>query len=150
MKGRWFMPKRYKNTSVPRNKRLYDESSKTIVEVPIPDLNGIKEYSQPVHGSLDKTSVCKYCSKNLVRGYICYDCRELETPVKRQSFEERQAIEEGLRLMKESRARENFIRQDDMANNTIERASVLETKDNFCKTCGLNIAPTLRECEFCN
>ena len=144
------MPKKYKNSSVPRNKRVYNEKDKTIVDTGIPNLNGVREYIQPVHNAKDKTSVCKYCSKNLVRGYICYDCRELEAPIKRKTIEERLAIEEGLRLLAEIRANESVIRQDDMANNTIEKASVLETIDNFCKSCGINIAPKLKACEYCN
>ena len=143
------MPKKYKNSSVPRNKRVYNEKDNTIVDTGIPNLNGVREYIQPVHNAKDKTSVCKYCSKNLVRGYICYDCRELEAPVKRKTIEERLAIEEGLRLLAEIRANESAIRQDDMANNTIEKASVLETIDNFCKKCGINIAPKLKACEYC-
>ena len=144
------MPKKYKNSSVPRNKRVYNEKDNTIVDTGIPNLNGVREYIQPVHNAKDKTSVCKYCSKNLVRGYICYDCRELEAPIKRKTIEERLAIEEGLRLLAEIRANESVIRQDDMANNTIEKASVLETIDNFCKSCGINIAPKLKACEYCN
>jgi len=144
------MPKKYKHSSVPRNKRVYNEKDKTIVDTGIPNLNGVREYIQPVHNAKDKTSVCKYCSKNLVRGYICYDCRELEAPIKRKTIEERLAIEEGLRLLAEIRANESVIRQDDMANNTIEKASVLETIDNFCKSCGINIAPKLKACEYCN
>ena len=143
------MPKKYKHSSVPRNKRVYNEKDKTIVDTGIPNLNGVREYIQPVHNAKDKTSVCKYCSKNLVRGYICYDCRELEAPIKRKTIEERLAIEEGLRLLAEIRANESVIRQDDMANNTIAKASVLETIDNFCKSCGINIAPDLQGCEFC-
>lgn len=144
------MPKKYKNSSVPRNKRVFNDKDNTIVDTGIPNLNGVREYIQPVHNAKDKTSVCKYCSKNLVRGYICYDCRELEAPVKRKTIEERLAIEEGLRLLAEIRANESVIRQDDMANNTIEKASVLETIDNFCKSCGINIAPKLKACEYCN
>ena len=144
------MPKKYKHSSVPRNKRVYNEKDNTIVDTGIPNLNGVREYIQPVHNAKDKTSVCKYCSKNLVRGYICYDCRELEAPIKRKTIEERLAIEEGLRLLAEIRANESVIRQDDMANNTIEKASVLETIDNFCKSCGINIAPKLKACEYCN
>jgi len=143
------MAKKYRNSSVPRNKRVYNDKDKTIVDTGIPNLNGVREYVQPVHNAKDKTSVCKYCSKNLVRGYICYDCRELEAPVKRTSIEERLAIEEGLKLLAEIRANESVIRQDDMANNTIAKASVLETIDNFCKSCGINIAPDLQGCEFC-
>jgi len=144
------MPKKYKNSSVPRNKRVFNDKDNTIVDTGIPNLNGVREYIQPVHNAKDKTSVCKYCSKNLVRGYICYDCRELEAPVKRKTIEERLAIEEGLRLLAQIRANESAIRQDDMANNTIEKASVLETIDNFCKSCGINIAPKLKACEYCN
>ena len=143
------MAKKYRNSSVPRNKRVYNDKDKTIVDTGIPNLNGVREYVQPVHNAKDKTSVCKYCSKNLVRGYICYDCRELEAPVKRTSIEEKLAIEEGLKLLAEIRANESVIRQDDMANNTIAKASVLETIDNFCKSCGINIAPDLQGCEFC-
>ena len=143
------MAKKYRNSSVPRNKRVYNDKDKTIVDTGIPNLNGVREYVQPVHNAKDKTSVCKYCSKSLVRGYICYDCRELEAPVKRTSIEERLAIEEGLKLLAEIRANESVIRQDDMANNTIAKASVLETIDNFCKSCGINIAPDLQGCEFC-
>jgi len=143
------MAKKYRNSSVPRTKRVYNDEDKTIVDTRVPNLNGVREYIQPVHNAKDKTSVCKYCSKNLVRGYICYDCRELEAPVKRTSIEERLAIEEGLKLLAEIRANESVIRQDDMANNTIAKASVLETIDNFCKSCGINIAPDLQGCEFC-
>jgi hypothetical protein len=143
------MAKKYRNSSVPRTKRVYNDEDKTIVDTRVPNLNGVREYVQPVHNAKDKTSVCKYCSKNLVRGYICYDCRELEAPVKRTSIEERLAIEEGLKLLAEIRANESVIRQDDMANNTIAKASVLETIDNFCKSCGINIAPDLQGCEFC-
>jgi len=143
------MAKKYRNSSVPRTKRVYNDEDKTIVDTRVPNLNGVREYIQPVHNAKDKTSVCKYCSKNLVRGYICYDCRELEAPVKRTSIEERLAIEEGLKLLAEIRANESVIRQDDMVNNTIAKASVLETIDNFCKSCGINIAPDLQGCEFC-
>lgn len=143
------MAKKYRNSSVPRTKRVYNDEDKTIVDTRYPNLNGVREYIQPVNNAKDKTSVCKYCSKNLVRGYICYDCRELEAPVKRTSIEERLAIEEGLKLLAEIRANESVIRQDDMANNTIAKASVLETIDNFCKSCGINIAPDLQGCEFC-
>jgi len=143
------MAKKYRNSSVPRTKRVYNDEDKTIVDTRVPNLNGVREYIQPVYNAKDKTSVCKYCSKNLVRGYICYDCRELEAPVKRTSIEERLAIEEGLKLLAEIRANESVIRQDDMANNTIAKASVLETIDNFCKSCGINIAPDLQGCEFC-
>ena len=144
------MAKKYRNSSVPRNKRVYNDKDKTIVDTGIPNLNGVREYVQPVHNAKDKTSVCKYCSKNLVRGYICYDCRELEAPVKRTSIEEREAIEEGLRLLAKIRANEKVIKEDDMRNsNTVSKQYINNIVDKYCKSCGLYIAPDLQGCEFC-
>ena len=144
------MAKKYRHSSVPRNKRVYNDKDKTIVDTGIPNLNGVRENVQPVHNAKDKTSVCKYCSKNLVRGYICYDCRELEAPVKRTSIEERMAIEEGLRLLAEIRANEKVIKEDDMRNgNTVSKEYINNIIDKYCKSCGMHIAPDLQGCEFC-
>lgn len=144
------MAKKYRHSSVPRNKRVYNDKDKTIVDTGIPNLNGVREYVQPVHNAKDKTSVCKYCSKNLVRGYICYDCRELEAPVKRTSIEEREAIEEGLRILAKIRANEKVIKEDDMRNsNTVSKQYINNIVDTYCKSCGLYIAPDLQGCEFC-
>ena len=160
--------KRYKRPSVPRNKRVYDEDNNTIIDTGIPNLNGVREYVQPVHNALDKTSVCKYCSKSLVRGYICYDCRELEAPVKRTSIEERLAIEEGLRIIAESEANAKAMRR---AENSCKKArgkdncsickrpyvkgkycrppkvEVIDTAE-YCKGCGLLIPASTKTCDY--
>lgn len=144
------MVKRYKKASVPRNKRIYNERDNTIIDTGIPDLNGVREYTQPVHNAKDKTSVCKYCAKNIIRGYICYDCRELEAPVKRQTIEERLAIEEGLAILQQIRNQEALIKQEDR-ENSISYSEANAIVDNYCKTCGMHI-PTENYllCDYCN
>mgnify|MGYP003118573764 CR=1 FL=1 len=162
------MGKRYKRPSVPRTKKVYDEDNNTIIDTGIPNLNGVREYVQPVHNALDKTSVCKYCSKNLVRGYICRDCRELEVPVKRTSIEERLAIEEGLKLIAQSDANRKAIRKADNScivtddsENCINcnkpydedrwciptKKEVIDTAE-YCKSCGLLIPKSRTTCDY--
>lgn len=143
-----YMAKRYKKPSVPRTKRVYNDEDKTIMDTRIPDLNGVREYTQPVHNAIDKTSVCKYCSKSIVRGYICYDCRDLETPVKKQSFEERQAIEEGLLLLQQIRNQEAVIRQEDRENNNTVSYKATEIMRQYCKKCGLVLPIETGVCDF--
>lgn len=150
-----YMPKRYKKPSVPRNKRVYNEKDNTIIDTGIPNLNGVREYTQPVHNAIDKTSVCKYCSKSIVRGYICYDCRDLERPVKKQSIEDRLAIEEGLRILKDIRIQEAIQRQQDLeAGSTTP--SPEEIAYNYCRGCGMQIPTSVyvknykRKCDFCS
>ena len=146
------MGKRYKRPSVPRTKRVYDEDNNTIIDTGIPNLNGVREYTQPVHNALDKSSVCKYCAKNLVRGYICRDCRELEAPVKRTSIEEKLAIEEGLILIAQSEANRKAIRKADaekqggyIAGDSYDYW--LDTAE-YCKSCGLHIPETKETCDM--
>ena len=43
------MAKKYRHSSVPRNKSVYNDKDKTIIDTGIPDLNGVREYTQPVH-----------------------------------------------------------------------------------------------------
>tara|TARA_R100000742_G_C4279064_1_gene102807 strand:+ start:1833 stop:2336 length:504 start_codon:yes stop_codon:yes gene_type:complete len=160
--------KRYKRPSVPRTKKVYDEDNNTIIDTGIPNLNGVREYVQPVHNALDKTSVCKYCSKSLVRGYICRDCRDLEAPVKRTSIEERLAIEEGLKLMAKSnanrkainRAENSCIESEDSGNckrckqpyNEMRycrpiKVQAIDTAE-YCKDCGMYIPTSKTTCDL--
>ena len=144
------MAKRYRQSSVPRNKRVFNESDNTIIDTGIPDLNGVKAYTQPVHNAKDKTSVCKYCAKNIVRGYICYDCRELEAPVKRKTIEERLAIEEGLAILQQIRIQEALIKQEDR-ENSISYSKAEAIVENYCKTCGMHIPiENNLQCDYCN
>ncbi len=148
----FIVSKRYKKPSVPRTKRVYDEDNNTIIDTGIPNLNGVREYTQPVHNAVDKSSVCKYCAKNLVRGYICRDCRELEKPVKSTSIEERLAIEEGLRLIAQSDANRKAIRKADAEREGWYTAGEpydywLDTAE-YCKSCGLYIPETKETCDF--
>ena len=146
------MGKRYKRPSVPRTKKVYDEDNNTIIDTGIPNLNGVREYTQPVHNAVDKSSVCKYCAKNLVRGYICRDCRELEAPVKRTSIEERLAIEEGLKLMAKSNANRKAINRAEREKYgaPIDKSSYdywLDTAE-YCKSCGIYIPESKETCDM--
>jgi hypothetical protein len=130
--------KHNKKPSVPKFKRTYDAVEKAVIYTEIPDLNGIKEYKYPVPNAMPKTSVCKYCSKNLVRGYICRDCRELENPT--IPVKDTAGIKEGLVLLAEIRANESMQRQEDMEENATISIPKKEITYDTCGFCGMSIS----------